>query len=125
MTVSLLNEFLTSAWGAGVFKKLATEGTARGLQDSIRQQLEQSGLIASGPSEGFSKLLSAAAEHLSAPPFHTLMLQGSNTTLDISTSLNGHTPLPCCGCGDLCWACTMWESRAACLLRLQRLQHGS
>jgi len=81
---ALLNMFLTSAGRAGVF--LTQENTARSLQGSIRQQLEQSGLIAAGPSEGFSKLLSAAAEHLSAPPFHTLMLPGSNTDLGIDTS---------------------------------------
>jgi len=51
---------------------------------SIRQQLEQSGLIAAGPSEGFSQLLSAAAEHLSAPPFHTLMLAGSSLGINNS-----------------------------------------
>jgi len=87
MTVSLLKMFLTYAWDAGLFTALVTTGTTGSLQDSIRQQLEQSGLIAAGPSEGFSKLLSAAAEHLSAPPFHRLMLAGSNTDLDISASL--------------------------------------
>jgi len=61
-------------------------GTPGSLQSSIRQQLEQSGLIAAGPSEGCSKLLSAAAEHLSAPPFHRLMLSGSNSSIGIDTS---------------------------------------
>jgi len=81
LLLALASNAITTNTIADIIKPRGTAGSP--LQDSICQQLEQSGLIAAGPSEGFSKLLSAAAEHLSAPPFPRLMLACSNSSFGI------------------------------------------
>jgi len=69
VTASVLGAFLNRAGLEGVIMKNATGGS---LQDGIRQQLEESGLMGN-----FPKLLLAAADALSAPPYQEQITLGS------------------------------------------------